>query len=117
MAKLVAPAFLLRQLSGSNPQTSLKNTKWATYAKEWPTHSSLPKKYPKKYHKLSLKKLKLKITLNVKLMRSVVTVPCLTLVFALVSCAQLPDTEGPRVRQSCHRVHSEKSGKTKILIK
>jgi hypothetical protein len=37
------------------------------------------------------------------------TGPCLTLVFALVSCAQLPDTEGPRVREPCHRVHSEKS--------
>ncbi len=29
-------------------QTSLKNTTWATKAKEWPTHSSLPKKYTKK---------------------------------------------------------------------
>ena len=28
-------------------QTSLKNTKWATYAKEWPTHSSPTKKYKK----------------------------------------------------------------------
>jgi hypothetical protein len=26
-------------------QTSLKNHKWATKAKEWPTHSSPPKKY------------------------------------------------------------------------
>jgi hypothetical protein len=25
-------------------QTSLKITKWATYAKEWPTYSSPPKK-------------------------------------------------------------------------
>jgi hypothetical protein len=25
-------------------QTSLKNTTWATKAKEWSTHSSLPKK-------------------------------------------------------------------------
>ncbi len=29
-------------------QTSLKNHKWATQAKEWPTHSSPPKKYTKK---------------------------------------------------------------------
>ncbi len=29
-------------------QTSLKNRKWATKAKEWPTHSSPPKKYSKK---------------------------------------------------------------------
>ncbi len=29
-------------------QTPLKNHKWATYAKEWPTHSSPPKKYTKK---------------------------------------------------------------------
>jgi hypothetical protein len=42
-------------------------------------------------------------------MRSLVTGPCLTLVFALVSCAQLPDTEGQRVREPCHRVHYEKS--------
>ncbi len=26
-------------------QTSLKNQKWATSAKKWPTHSSPPKKY------------------------------------------------------------------------
>jgi hypothetical protein len=45
------------------------------------------------------------------------TGPCLTLVFALVSCAQLPDTEGPRVREPCHRVHSEKSRETKISYK
>jgi hypothetical protein len=30
-------------------QTSLKNTKWATLAKEWPTHSSPLKKEYKKY--------------------------------------------------------------------
>ncbi len=29
-------------------QTSLENHKWATYAKEWPTHSSPPKKYTNK---------------------------------------------------------------------
>jgi hypothetical protein len=29
-------------------QTSLKNKKWATNAKEWPTHSSLPKDIQKK---------------------------------------------------------------------
>jgi hypothetical protein len=28
-------------------QTSLKNTKWVTQPKEWPTHSSPPKKYKK----------------------------------------------------------------------
>ncbi len=28
-------------------QTSLKNTEWATKAKEWPTHSSSPKIYKK----------------------------------------------------------------------
>jgi hypothetical protein len=28
-------------------QTSLKNHKWATYEKEWPTQSSPPKKYTK----------------------------------------------------------------------
>jgi hypothetical protein len=29
-------------------QTSLKNAKWATEAKEWPTHSSQPEKFFKK---------------------------------------------------------------------
>ncbi len=29
-------------------QTSLKNTKWATSAKKWPTHSSPPKNIQKK---------------------------------------------------------------------
>jgi hypothetical protein len=29
-------------------QKSLKNTKWATLAKEWPTHSRPPKKYTQK---------------------------------------------------------------------
>jgi hypothetical protein len=33
-------------------QTSLKNHKWATKAKEWPTHSSPPKKYTKKKKKI-----------------------------------------------------------------
>jgi hypothetical protein len=32
-------------------QTSLKNDKWATFAKEWPTHSSPPKKKKKKKKK------------------------------------------------------------------
>jgi hypothetical protein len=44
MAKLVAR--LLATAVGM--QTSLKNKTWATKAKEWPTHSSLPKKYTKK---------------------------------------------------------------------
>ncbi len=30
-------------------QTSLKNTNWATQAKEWPTHSSPPKNIQKNY--------------------------------------------------------------------
>jgi hypothetical protein len=34
-------------------QTSLKNIKWATYAKEWPTHSGRPKKYTKNYAKMT----------------------------------------------------------------
>jgi hypothetical protein len=38
VARLLATAALWVRL-----QTSLKNTKWATYAKEWPTHSSPPK--------------------------------------------------------------------------
>ncbi len=33
-------------------QTSLKNYKWATYAKEWSTRSSLPKHINKKKKKL-----------------------------------------------------------------
>ncbi len=42
VAHLLAKATLRVQI-----QTSPKNTKWATYAKEWPTHSSRPKKYIK----------------------------------------------------------------------
>jgi hypothetical protein len=42
VARLLASAALWVRI-----QTSLKNTKWATKAKEWPTHSSPPKKYTK----------------------------------------------------------------------
>jgi hypothetical protein len=43
-----APACYGRSL-GSNPDISLKiRNKWATSAKEWPTHSSPPKKIQKK---------------------------------------------------------------------
>jgi hypothetical protein len=42
-------------------QTSLKNTNWATYAKEWPTHSILVKHYDN-FILLSFKKNKLNIT-------------------------------------------------------
>ncbi len=40
VARLLATAALWVRI-----QTSLKNTKWATKAKEWPTHSSPPKKH------------------------------------------------------------------------
>jgi hypothetical protein len=43
VAKLVA-LLLATAALWVRIQTSLKNTKWATYAKEWPTHSSKPKK-------------------------------------------------------------------------
>jgi hypothetical protein len=43
IARLLAPAALWVRI-----QTSLKNTKWATSAMEWPTHSSPPKKICKK---------------------------------------------------------------------
>ncbi len=43
VARQLATAALWVQI-----QTSFKNHKWATYAKEWPTHSSPPKKYTKK---------------------------------------------------------------------
>jgi hypothetical protein len=46
LAKLVARLLATAAL-GVRIQTSLKNTKWATSAKEWPTHSSPPKKYKK----------------------------------------------------------------------
>jgi hypothetical protein len=45
---------LLRQLSGFESRHILKNTKWATYAKEWPAHSSPLKniqKEKKKYYR------------------------------------------------------------------
>ncbi len=42
MPKLVA-RLLARAALWVRTQTSLKNTKWATKAKEWPTHSSPPK--------------------------------------------------------------------------
>jgi hypothetical protein len=45
VAKLV-PRLLATAALWVRIQTSLKNTKWAT--KEWPTHSSPPKKYTKK---------------------------------------------------------------------
>jgi hypothetical protein len=43
VARQIATAVLWVRI-----QTSLKNHKWATEAKEWPTHSSPPKKYTKK---------------------------------------------------------------------
>ncbi len=43
MAKLIARLLAASALWG-RIQTSLKNAKWAIYAKEWPTHSSAPKK-------------------------------------------------------------------------
>ncbi len=45
MAKLVGRLLATAAL-WVRIQTSLKNTKWAIYAKEWPTHSSA-KKYTK----------------------------------------------------------------------
>ncbi len=44
VARLLATAALWVRI-----QTSLKNTKWATEAKEWPTHSSPPKKEEKSF--------------------------------------------------------------------
>ncbi len=44
-AKLVAH-LLATAAPGSNPDISQKE-KWATEKKEWPTHSSPPKKYTK----------------------------------------------------------------------
>jgi hypothetical protein len=43
VAKLIARLLAASALWG-RIQTSLKNAKWAIYAKEWPTHSSAPKK-------------------------------------------------------------------------
>jgi hypothetical protein len=43
VARLLATAALLVRI-----QTSLKNTKWVTSAKEWPTHSSPSKNIYKK---------------------------------------------------------------------
>jgi hypothetical protein len=43
VARLLATAALWVQI-----QTSLKNKKWATFAREWPTLSSPPKKYTKR---------------------------------------------------------------------
>ena len=45
VAHLLATAALWVRI-----QASLKNTKWATLAKEWPTHSSPPKNIQKKIH-------------------------------------------------------------------
>jgi hypothetical protein len=46
VARPLAPAALrIRN------KTSLKNTKWATKAKEWPTNSSLPKNIQKTFTK------------------------------------------------------------------
>jgi hypothetical protein len=39
----------MQELFGKRIETSLKNTKRATYAKEGPAHSSPPKKYKKIY--------------------------------------------------------------------
>ncbi len=53
MAKLVARPLATAAL-WVRIQTYLKNTKWATYAKEWPTHSSPLKniqKEKKKYYR------------------------------------------------------------------
>jgi hypothetical protein len=50
VAKLVARLFAMAAL-WFRIQTSLKNTKSATYAKKWPTHCNAPKKYTKKYKK------------------------------------------------------------------
>jgi hypothetical protein len=47
MDKLVARLLTMAALWVRN-QTSLKNTEWATLAKEWPTHSSPPKNIKKK---------------------------------------------------------------------
>jgi hypothetical protein len=49
MAKLVARLRATAALLGSNPDISQKY-KWATYAKDGPTHSSPPKKYTKKVY-------------------------------------------------------------------
>jgi hypothetical protein len=51
MAKLVARLLAMAAL-WVRIQTSLKNTKWATQAKEWPTQSSPPKKYKKALQKI-----------------------------------------------------------------
>jgi hypothetical protein len=52
VAKLVA-RLLTTAVLWVRIQTSLKNTKWATEAKEWPIHSSPPpKKYTKKVNKI-----------------------------------------------------------------
>ncbi len=45
-------------------QTSLKNHKWATNAKEWPTHSSPPKKYTKKIYIFSDQKIVIYLSLG-----------------------------------------------------
>jgi hypothetical protein len=47
VAKLVQARLLATAPLWVRIQTSLKNTKWATSAKDWPTHSSPPTKYEK----------------------------------------------------------------------
>jgi hypothetical protein len=43
VVRLVTRACMLRQLSGFESRHLSKIQKWASYAKEWPTHSSLQK--------------------------------------------------------------------------
>jgi hypothetical protein len=47
-------------------EMSLKNTKWAALAKEWPPHSSPPKKYTKKLFIHDIKKTgEIQIAINI----------------------------------------------------
>jgi len=83
VAKLVA--HLLATAVGM--QTSLKNTTWATKAKDWPTHSSLPKKIYKGKKKQRLSENNRKNGISPKLILNVAGVRNYAGTRLLVSCA------------------------------
>jgi hypothetical protein len=56
MDKLVA-RLLATDHSGFESRDFSKLQKWATYKKEWPTHSSTPNKYTKKQNKKFVRKI------------------------------------------------------------
>jgi hypothetical protein len=47
VAKFVAHLLTTAALSGFESRHLSKNTKWTTYAKEWPTHSNPPENIQK----------------------------------------------------------------------